>query len=231
MANWENCLAVERDSDRLGGTWVFKGTRLPLYVLFDNLAAGMTIDQFSKGHGVDQRQVEVVLKHVADAIEDDHLANIAAAGDTNLTPQEQNKAKSRVALWVTTCCFPAASWIAACTIPAAVLLALATLYDALSGENTIHAALIAMCAAAIIIAQPASGAWPLVQRCSQPFPGLCALASGYLWAAKDAGEVSPTDQAFLGALGLLAFVCLGAAIIFSLPFWSASRPTDKGQQK
>ena len=227
MANWENCPAVERDSDRLGGTWVFKGTRLPLYVLFDNLAAGMTIDQFSKWHGVDQRQVEIVLKHVADSIGDDHFANIAAAGDSNLTPMEKHKAKNWVPSWVTTHCLPAVLWITACTIPAAVLLSLVVLFDAMFGENTLHAALIAMCAATIIIAQPISWAWPWVQRCSQPTAGLCALASGYLWAAKDAGEISPTNPTFLGIMGLLAITCLLAAITFSLIFWLASEPTDK----
>lgn len=36
---------VVRDPDILGGTPCFRGTRVPLAVLFDNLADGLTVDQ------------------------------------------------------------------------------------------------------------------------------------------------------------------------------------------
>ena len=38
MANWESCPAVESVPGRVSGNWVFKGTRLPVYALFENLA-------------------------------------------------------------------------------------------------------------------------------------------------------------------------------------------------
>ena len=37
MTDWERCSAVERVTDKLSGTWVFRGTRVPLAALFDNL--------------------------------------------------------------------------------------------------------------------------------------------------------------------------------------------------
>ena len=64
MANWENCPAVERHPRRVSGAWVFKGTRVPVSALFENLKAGASIDQFLEWfQGVDRRQVETVLDH------------------------------------------------------------------------------------------------------------------------------------------------------------------------
>ena len=38
-------IIVSRDPDILGGTPVFAGTRVPLSVLFENLADGLTLDE------------------------------------------------------------------------------------------------------------------------------------------------------------------------------------------
>lgn len=48
MANWEKCPAVERHPDKLSGVWVFKGTRVPVSALFDNLQDDATVRQFLK---------------------------------------------------------------------------------------------------------------------------------------------------------------------------------------
>ncbi len=64
MANWESCPAVERHPLKVSGAWVFKGTRVPVAALFENLKAGASIDQFLEWfQGVDQGQVETVLDH------------------------------------------------------------------------------------------------------------------------------------------------------------------------
>ncbi len=46
MTIWEKCPAVESVPGRLGGAWVFKGTRVPLSALFTNLESGATVDEF-----------------------------------------------------------------------------------------------------------------------------------------------------------------------------------------
>jgi uncharacterized protein (DUF433 family) len=46
MAQWKDCDAVERDPEKLGGAWVFRGPRVPLAALFENLRDGASIDQF-----------------------------------------------------------------------------------------------------------------------------------------------------------------------------------------
>ena len=37
---------MERASDRLSGAWTFKGTRVPVKALFENLEDGATVEQF-----------------------------------------------------------------------------------------------------------------------------------------------------------------------------------------
>ena len=39
------CPAVERVPERVSGAWVFKGTRVPVRALFENLEEGATTDQ------------------------------------------------------------------------------------------------------------------------------------------------------------------------------------------
>ena len=62
MSNWEQCSAVEREPDRVSGVFVFRGTRVPLSALFENLRDGASIDEFLAWFpGVQRSQVEVVL--------------------------------------------------------------------------------------------------------------------------------------------------------------------------
>ncbi len=64
MLDWSRCEAVERDSDKLSGAWTFKGTRVPVRALFENLEDGANIDQFLEWFpGVPRCHVEAVLEH------------------------------------------------------------------------------------------------------------------------------------------------------------------------
>lgn len=68
MEHWDDCDAVERDPDKVSGAWVFRGTRVPLSALFENLRDGASIDQFLEWFpGVERSQVEAVLDHEAAA--------------------------------------------------------------------------------------------------------------------------------------------------------------------
>ena len=61
---WESCSAVERSSERVSGAWVFRGTRVPVRALFENLKDGASIDEFLEWFpGVSREQVEKVLDH------------------------------------------------------------------------------------------------------------------------------------------------------------------------
>jgi uncharacterized protein (DUF433 family) len=64
MLDWNDCPSVERSAGKVSGAWVFKGTRVPVRALFENLEAGARIDEFVEWFpGVTRHQVEDVLLH------------------------------------------------------------------------------------------------------------------------------------------------------------------------
>ena len=64
--DWNGCSEVEREVGKLGGAWVFKGTRVPVRALFENLEDGATVDEFLEWFpGVARQQVDAVLEHVS----------------------------------------------------------------------------------------------------------------------------------------------------------------------
>jgi uncharacterized protein (DUF433 family) len=66
MINWTSCDAVERNPEKLGGTWIFKRTRVPVSALFVNLESGATVDEFIEWFpGVTREQVNLVLEHAS----------------------------------------------------------------------------------------------------------------------------------------------------------------------
>ena len=67
--NWTHCPAVERDPDRLSGAWVFRGTRVPVSALFENLEDGAQIGEFLAWvPGVTLEQARAVLEHAAESL-------------------------------------------------------------------------------------------------------------------------------------------------------------------
>ncbi|MCY3753962.1 MAG: DUF433 domain-containing protein [Alphaproteobacteria bacterium] len=55
MTDWTTCPAVERTPGKVSGAWVFAGTRIPLFALYENLAAGATVEDFVEWFpGVDE---------------------------------------------------------------------------------------------------------------------------------------------------------------------------------
>lgn len=70
MMNWSSCSAVERDPQRVSGAWVFKGTRVPVAALFQNLEDGVQIADFVEWFpGVTPEQACLVLEHAAHSLE------------------------------------------------------------------------------------------------------------------------------------------------------------------
>jgi len=66
MIDWSKCPAVESVPGKVSGNWVFKGTRLPVYTLFENLAGGATIYDFIEWfEGAEESDLKAVLEHVA----------------------------------------------------------------------------------------------------------------------------------------------------------------------
>jgi uncharacterized protein (DUF433 family) len=64
MLDWADCPAVERVPGKVSGAWLFKGTRVPVKALFENLESGASIDDFLEWFpGVSRQQAEAVLRH------------------------------------------------------------------------------------------------------------------------------------------------------------------------
>lgn len=58
-----HCNAVERTPEKVSGAWVFKGTRVPVRALFENVEGGATVEEFLAWFpGVTRDQVLEVLK-------------------------------------------------------------------------------------------------------------------------------------------------------------------------
>ncbi len=69
MIDWSSCDAVERFPERLGGAWVFRGTRVPVKALFENLESGASLDDFVEWFpGVARDLVVAVLAHAAKSL-------------------------------------------------------------------------------------------------------------------------------------------------------------------
>ena len=75
MMEWSTCLEVEQNERKVSGAWIFRGTRVPVTALFENLEAGASIDDFlSWFPGVTKEQVEAVLEHTIETLEVERLA-------------------------------------------------------------------------------------------------------------------------------------------------------------
>jgi uncharacterized protein (DUF433 family) len=66
MINWLNCHAVESAKERVSGSLVFAGSRVPIAALFENLEDGITAQEFTEIFpGIKLEQVKAVLDFVA----------------------------------------------------------------------------------------------------------------------------------------------------------------------
>jgi uncharacterized protein (DUF433 family) len=66
VIDWSTCPVVERNTDRVGGAWIFRGTRVPIAALFENLEDGASATEFVEWFpGVTLEQVRAVLDHAA----------------------------------------------------------------------------------------------------------------------------------------------------------------------
>lgn len=69
MIDWSACPAVERDPARVSGAWVFRGTRIPVTALFENLEDGAQVADFVRWFpGATPEQVRAVLEHAAQSL-------------------------------------------------------------------------------------------------------------------------------------------------------------------
>ena len=70
MFDWSDCTGVTTSPDTVSGAFVFRGTRVPVKALFENLEDGATVDEFLQWFpGVSHEQVDAVLEFAAHSLE------------------------------------------------------------------------------------------------------------------------------------------------------------------
>jgi uncharacterized protein (DUF433 family) len=75
MLDWSKCPAVESVPGKLSGAWVFRGTRVPVSAVFENLEDGLTIDEIVKMFdGLSKDLVVSVLEFAAQSLDAPLLA-------------------------------------------------------------------------------------------------------------------------------------------------------------
>jgi uncharacterized protein (DUF433 family) len=67
--DWSQCQAVESIPGKVSGAWVFKGTRTPVAIIFENLEDGMTIDEVIEQFPVTREQIKAVLEFTARSLD------------------------------------------------------------------------------------------------------------------------------------------------------------------
>jgi uncharacterized protein (DUF433 family) len=67
--DWSQCPAVESVPGKVSGAWVFRGTRMPVATVFENLEDGMTIDEVIEQFPVTREQVQAVLEFTARSLD------------------------------------------------------------------------------------------------------------------------------------------------------------------
>jgi uncharacterized protein (DUF433 family) len=67
--DWSECAVVESVPGKVSGAWVFKNTRMPVSIVFDNLEAGATIDEIVEWFDVTPEQVKAVIDFAARSLD------------------------------------------------------------------------------------------------------------------------------------------------------------------
>jgi uncharacterized protein (DUF433 family) len=68
--DWSNCPAVESVPRKLNGAWVFRGTRMSVVAVFEDLEDGLAIDEIVELYdGLTGQQVQAVPDFAAQSLE------------------------------------------------------------------------------------------------------------------------------------------------------------------
>ncbi len=67
--DWSQCPAVESIPGKVSGAWVFRGTRMPVQTVFENLEAGMSVDEITEVFDVTAEEVRSVLRFAVRSLE------------------------------------------------------------------------------------------------------------------------------------------------------------------
>jgi uncharacterized protein (DUF433 family) len=80
--DWSQCSVVESIPGKVSGAWVFKNTRMPVSLVFENLEAGATIENIMEWFHLTRGQIVAVLEFAARSLDAPPIA--AQAGTSTL---------------------------------------------------------------------------------------------------------------------------------------------------
>jgi len=67
--DWSQCTAVESVPGKVSGAWVFKDTRMPVSIVFENLGAGASISEIMEWFHLSHEQIAAVIQFVARSLD------------------------------------------------------------------------------------------------------------------------------------------------------------------
>ena len=67
--DWSQCSAVESIPGKVSGAWMLRGTRTPVQLLFENLEAGMSIEEVIEQYPVSCEQINSLMAFIARSLE------------------------------------------------------------------------------------------------------------------------------------------------------------------
>ena len=67
--DWSQCPAVESIPGKVSGAWVFRGTRMPVATVFENLETGASIEEIVAWFDVTPEQIKAVLEFAARSLD------------------------------------------------------------------------------------------------------------------------------------------------------------------
>jgi uncharacterized protein (DUF433 family) len=66
--DWSQCPAIESVPGKVSGAWVFRGTRMPVQTVFENLEAGLSIEEITEVFDVTPEEVRAVLHFASESL-------------------------------------------------------------------------------------------------------------------------------------------------------------------
>ena len=69
ILDWSQCPAVESIPGKVSGAWVFKDTRMPVAIVFQNLEAGASVEEIMEWFHLTRAQIASVMAFTARSLE------------------------------------------------------------------------------------------------------------------------------------------------------------------
>ena len=79
VLGWSSCPAIESIPGNVSGAWVFKDTRMPVSLVFENIELGASIEDIMEWHHLNREQIVAVLEFAARSLD-------APVSDRSLMP-------------------------------------------------------------------------------------------------------------------------------------------------